>query len=181
MGNPANKPENLKLWGPFEKKLQEIGFSPIRFVEEKDTSYYVGYQKKISFNFSLIVWTNLYFDVFNVRAEITTISDKTALIKALERMTENANIAANNSQLPELEQLIVNRSIKKAQHTKIHPEIDKVIFQSANGSIISAKSNLEGQGRCTQLAKYIDGISLNELDTVVSECETATKLCSHLR
>ncbi len=121
MGSASNKPENLKQWEPFKNRLESIGFERVNDVVESD-AFYVGYQKNITNNFILVVWTNIYFARFNVRAEITALTASFENTLALQRMTLKGNSAATfknfttidpelSERIPELERLIVNRSI----------------------------------------------------------------------
>jgi hypothetical protein len=192
MGSASNKPENLKKWEPFKNRLESLGFERVSDVVES-TAFYVGYQKKITNNFILVVWTNLYFARFNVRAEITALIASFENTSALQRMTLKGNSAATfknfttvapalNDRIPELERLIVDRSVANKDFAEVHPEITKVIFQSAKGSIVSAKSLIGGisDRASTQVAKYIKGVKLMELDDAIKSSFLATECCSLL-
>jgi len=192
MGNVSNKPGNLKKWESFKNRLESLGFERVNDVVES-TAFYVGYQKKITNNFILVVWTNLYFARFNVRAEITAIMASLENTSALQQMTFKGNSAATfksfttmtselNDRIPELEKLIVNRSIANKDFAEVHPEITQVIFQSAKGSIVSAKSLIGGisDRASTQVAKYIKGVNFMDLDNAINDSFLATECCSLL-
>lgn len=163
--------KNEALVGSLNQILLAGGFANVQSKVSPKSGWHFRYMtKNVRNKFAIQVFGNIKSPDFVFNVELASVNGGKKTIKEFNSFIEIANTLAGMEGMKYVSHLEMEQRTTTDKYYIDQPKFGMVYFQSPADSVISVGSVLPGR-KANQLAKYANGVSLEDVPKVVEEME----------